>query len=334
MEGSMRNRVFFRSTALNGILVLLALLATFSFAGPAYCDYDYTYLKVPFAKHTFAMGIDGTNIVGYFNYTDAGKSRAFLYDGSSYTTLKVPGATQGAWAVGISGSNIVGYYANAWANHGFLYDGSVYTTIDVPGSSRTWANGIDGDNIVGYYRQLTGTYGFLYNGTEYARIDVPGADGTYATGISGNNIVGYSRVGLNDYHGFLYNGTDYTQIDVPEAKWTRALGISGSNIVGAFSEDGLTYHGFIYDVSTSLFTTLDAPKGFDTGLSGIDGDTILGFLSIKALFGNSTRSLGFVAEPTALASAEAAHAPLPSAIFLLLSGIGGIAAFRKKFGRA
>ncbi len=69
---------------------------------------------------TFAYGIFGGNIVGYFN-DSAGDSHGFLYNGSGYTTLDDPFGADGTVAYGISGNNIVGGYTDASGNsHGFV----------------------------------------------------------------------------------------------------------------------------------------------------------------------------------------------------------------------
>ena len=118
----------------------------------------YTTLDVPGTNNeTYARGIDGMNIVGYYY---SGGSHGFSYDGTTYTTLDVPGASH-TYAYGIDGGNIVGRYYDA-GYHGFSYDGSTYTPFDVPGASRTGASGIDGSNIVGSYNDGSGSnHGFL-----------------------------------------------------------------------------------------------------------------------------------------------------------------------------
>ena len=67
-------------------------------------------LNAPNAFNTYAMGINGGNIVGYFNDFDG--VHGFLYDGVSYLTLDFPGATE-TRALGISGDVIVGSYIDA-----------------------------------------------------------------------------------------------------------------------------------------------------------------------------------------------------------------------------
>src|SRR6202044_3553815 len=101
---------------------------------------------------TYATGIDGNNIVGYYYNSVASKYEGFLYNGSSYTSLVDPSAVGGTYALGISGSNIVGYYVNgSGLDQAFLYNGSTYTDISFPASIEDLAFGIDGGNIVGFY---------------------------------------------------------------------------------------------------------------------------------------------------------------------------------------
>jgi hypothetical protein len=239
----------------------------------AQSQYTYTTLGVPDGSPTYATGISGTNIVGY--YDDPGGTYGFLYDGNSYTTLSVPQAT-GTYPYGICGTNIVGYfYDTNNVTHGFLYDGNNFTTLDVPDAQGTYANGICGTNIVGYYSDTNSvTHGFLYNGSCYMTLDVPGAQATYASGISCTNIVGYYSDTNSVTHGFLYDGNNYTTLDVPGAQATYANGISGNNIVGYY-QYGANFEGFLY--SSTNFTTLYAPLADDTDANGISGNSIVGF---------------------------------------------------------
>ena len=93
----------------------------------------------------------GTNAVCLESYDNNGwgSYHGFSYDGTTYTTLDVPGASD-TYPYGIDGINIVGWYRDS-SDHGFFYDGSTYTTLDVSGAISTYAYGIDGSNIVGYY---------------------------------------------------------------------------------------------------------------------------------------------------------------------------------------
>jgi len=82
---------------------------------------------VPGALDTEVNGIDGPNIVG--TYSNGGQNYGFIYNGTTYKTLSVPGSAGfGTYAYGISGSTIVGYYQDANG----VYHGYVATPAPVP----------------------------------------------------------------------------------------------------------------------------------------------------------------------------------------------------------
>jgi len=166
---------------------ILLLAATMN----AQAQYNYTTLSVAGATDTWACAISGNNIVGWYDYGYGDPGHGFLYNGSSYTPLSVPGTgTEWTEAYGISGNNIVGAYWDGNHYQGFLYNGSTYATLSVPGAVDTYACGISGNNIVGWYDSGYSylSQGFLYNGSSYITLSVPGASWTKASGISGNNI--------------------------------------------------------------------------------------------------------------------------------------------------
>jgi hypothetical protein len=123
------------------------------FQGFLYNGTSYTTMPaVPLAIGSSAgglgfNGIDGSKIVGTVGHS------GFLYDGSSYLAITVPGAVN-TFALGISGSKIVGYYDGP-TTQGFLFNGKTYSTIDFPGAYRTFLTGISGDSIVGYYTDFS-----------------------------------------------------------------------------------------------------------------------------------------------------------------------------------
>lgn len=139
--------------------------------GPYPYEFDDFWLGI--GVGTYAAGISGGNIVGY--YEDGNLTyHGFLYDmaTNAYFRLDDPD-----------------------------------TSPDLNSNSRTIANSIDGGNIVGYYVDINNdTHGFLYNiaAQTYRTLDNPaGIGGTWATGISGGNIVGYYLDGNSTSHGFL-----------------------------------------------------------------------------------------------------------------------------------
>jgi hypothetical protein len=251
-------------------------------------SYQFTPIEDPLATNgTEPWAISGNSIVGF--YRDASGEHGFLFNGTTYTTLDVPGGTATS-ATGIAGTKIVGSFTDSSASsHGFTNDGglaSTYLTYDVPSSSSTKLVGISQDtsgslSMVGAYIVSNIQHGFLISGGSFTRLDVPSRSFTSAISVSAGRVVGYDVDNNTVPHGFLYDGTAYTSIDDPLAGTTAiggtfALGISGSNIVGSYNDANGLGHGFLYNGFT--YTTIDHPLGVGgTVLFGIDGNKIVGF---------------------------------------------------------
>jgi hypothetical protein len=218
------------------------------FHGFTYNETSWATLDYPGAR-TSVMGIDGSNLVGFYRLDSSNYYDGFLYNGTNWTTLDKPGAISTTIRA-IDGSNLVGHYDDASGySHGFLYNGTNWTTLDKPGAAGTYIDGIDGSNIVGYYYDGSVYHGFTYNGTTWATLDRPGATGsTWIYGIDGVNLFG-RYVDASGSHGFIYNGTNWTTIDKPGATWTEITGIDGSKIVGMYRDAFDQSHGFIYEVA-------------------------------------------------------------------------------------
>jgi len=225
---------------------------------------ELTFLHA--VTETAMLFIDDSSIVG---------QHGFLYDGTSWTTLDKPGATE-TWLYGISDSNIVGEYKDASQNwHGFFYDGTSWTTLNKPGATGTVPYGISGSNIVGEYKDASQNWhGFLYNGTSWTTLNKPGATETWLYGISGSNIVGEYKDASQNWHGFFYNGTSWTTLNKPGAILTSPYGISGGNIVGRYW-DASGYHGFLYNGTSWI--TLNKPGATGTLPYGISSGNIVGY---------------------------------------------------------
>jgi hypothetical protein len=211
---------------------------------------------------TYATGISGSNIVGYY-YNSSGV-HSFLYNGSTYTTLASLGS--GTVAEGVSGNNIVGYYFVGSGSYGFLYNGSTYTTIE--NSNYTYLTGISGDTILGQNGPYPPT-SFTYNNGIFTALTspVPPPDYITANGISGHDIVG-QITGSTGFEGFLYDGTSYTYLNDPNGlNSTYATGISGGDIVGTYYDSNGNTNGF-------LAVAVPEPSNLGLILFGIAGLTV------------------------------------------------------------
>lgn len=237
-----------------GIVGLTTLILT----SGAFADSgSWTIIEAPGAYETWAFGIESKNIVGRYN--DNSGWHGFLYNGTTWSTLDMPGENiYYTDATGINGDNIVGYYENTYGVHSFSCDGSTWKTLDMPGSNGTWAYGIDGSNIVGSYTDDAGSHGFTYDGSTWKTLDMPlpGLVSTVAYGIDGNNIVG-SYNALGGSHGFIYDGKNWTILNVPLQSY--AYDTDGCNIVGVYWFDLTPSVSFIYTIpepSTIIFLGL------------------------------------------------------------------------------
>jgi hypothetical protein len=127
-----------------------------------------TILDIPGPPH----GIDGTNIVGFydiakdpFDFVEHG----FIYNGTSWNTLDMPSAA-GTRLWGISGNNIVGSGSGS-----FVYNMTAdsWTSLNIPGSKAMYVQGIDGDKVVGFYIDSTFRgHGFIYTIPEPATLSL------------------------------------------------------------------------------------------------------------------------------------------------------------------
>jgi hypothetical protein len=294
---------------------------------------------------TLPYGISGSTIVGYY-LGSGGGAQGFEYNGSSFTTLDVPGSYSTA-LIGVSPTSIVGSFgASSGATSGFLYNGSSFITLDSPGSVGTIATGVSGSTVVGYYTSGSpatslAQHGFIYNNSAYTTLNDPLAGAgninytqyTHANGISGNLIVGdYIGTANPLSHGFIYNGSTYTTLDDPlglSGYGTYVTGVDGNLIVGYYgvgipqtasapsSDDN---HGFIYNMSNATFTTVDDPLAANMSVPGTNQEgTYINAISNGVIVGYYVDANGdpngFIATPVV---PEPASASLLSAGGLLL----------------
>jgi hypothetical protein len=324
----------FAELAMRKLLPILAACVVLQSLSAAAAPLAFTTLDDPLgAKGTFARGISGSNIVGY--YYDAGNIvHGFLFDGSTYTTLDDPLAPksssgQGTFPQAISGSTIVGTYGQSPSGlnnaTGFVYNGSTYTKLN-PGTgiNQVRVNGVSGSTIVGSYPVGGIGAAFVYDGSTYATFRAPLAGTnreTVASDVSGSNIVGDYIDNAGATHAYLYDGASFTTLDDPAALANTfpghpltqyALGVSGSDVVGCYFPGLITAHsgalfvGYYYDGSS--YTALQVGPNIPTVPAGVDGANVVGYYVDGA--GLAHGFVVTVPEPSSLAVAAVGAACL------------------------
>jgi uncharacterized membrane protein len=158
----------------------------------------YTILNDPLATDgTAVRGInDAGQVVG--NYGDNSGQHAYIYNGSSFSTLDIPAGAQ-PWGINNRGEVSGLYYSPSVGVppfiHGFLYSNGTFIILDDPAAGRaTVATGInDHSQVVGYYDDYP-HHGFIYSNGTYVTLDDPlaGPNGTAAMGINNRgDVVGF-----------------------------------------------------------------------------------------------------------------------------------------------
>jgi hypothetical protein len=143
----------------------------------------------------------------------------FVYDGSTFKTIDVPGdfRTQlyGVNDVGtIVGCVTAGRFGTVGCS-GFSYDNGAFSFFEVPGTDDfTVPLAInDGALIVG----ASALGAFAYDGLSFSTFNVPGGSFTEAHGVNDAGIIVGRYNGDEGIHGFSYDGATFTTVDVSGA---------------------------------------------------------------------------------------------------------------------
>jgi len=272
-------------------------LAIFALALPcAQARAQFAYINPPGGTYNVAFGVQNGEVVGYQNFGASG----FTFDGTSFTTVNVPGAAQ-TQVYGISGNNLFGDYQTAGgSNYAYVYDGSTLTTLPtftgaVP--NNTNATAMQGDVVGGSYEDSLGNvHGYTYDLTSQllTTYDDPNVIGdpivqeTVITGINGQAVAGTYSNSYGNF-GFIDNHGVYTTISDPlGVGYTTVNGWAGAYLVGEYVDAANYSHGFIYDDTTNTYTTIDAPDTFGgAALYGIGYDPDGGITVVGAYDGNA-----------------------------------------------
>src|SRR5262249_925068 len=149
--------------------------------------------------------------------------QGFIYDGSSFTTLNVPGSNDTILRSINNSGQIVGDYTANNVTSGVFYSGGVFTTLNLPATSDTTiATGINkfGD-IIGTYAPCAVNNcnnSFLYSGGGYTLnlLNQP----------NGINDLGQIIIGGTLGGNFLYSGGVYTSLSLAPPGSTGGVTVS------------------------------------------------------------------------------------------------------------
>jgi len=144
------------------------------------------------------------------------------------------------------------------------------------------------------------TLGFLKDGDYFTTISVPESRDTLAYGISNNGVVAGTYLNSQGYWGgFIYNGLSYTTLDYP----IYDINNSGWMVAGSLLYNGVSY------IPIDL-----------AGASEVHAYSINDNNQIGGLYKDSSGYHGFVATMV----------PIPSAAWLLGSGLIGLVVIRRR----
>jgi hypothetical protein len=126
----------------------------------------------------------------------------FLLKGKKYTTLDVPGATEGTTAKAINDAGwivLYGYDSNGANSFLTKNNGKTYKMINVPGAKASFAEGLNsaGDVVYEWADSGGADHVALSQAGKYYKFDYPKSVFTYGGGINDKNtIVGFYQTNL------------------------------------------------------------------------------------------------------------------------------------------
>jgi hypothetical protein len=321
-----------------GIAAALITLTAGAVLAPAMAWADTFQTIDNTADPTFnqLLGINNSGtIAGYFGsgalgHPNQGYTVTPPYAQANFTAENFPSSVQ-TQVTGINNiGTTVGFWSNSAAgtsNFGFVDSGGRFTNVNDPLTpagppSVNQLLGVNDHNVaVGFYNGPNGnSHGYTYNiasGTFSAPINDPlGVSTTTAAINNAGQLAGFYVDANNVTHGFLDNGGVFTTYDAPGATATMLLGLNNEGeAVGVETTASGLSEGLILNIASDTWSVVNDPNGIGTTtLNGInDQGQIVGFYVDAA--GNTDGLLMTVPEPASL--------------LLLVSGITGLAAFRR-----
>lgn len=291
-----------KKPVIRGLLLAVASAATLLATGAAHAAYLLTEVVRPGASSTALWDVNNSGqMVGYS--TGPGEyASAFIYDGSTFTSLGGPSGSISSAALGISdGGIVVGSYSSSTTTDaegnvllgpsaGFIYASGSYTTLTVAGATETVLRGIspDGRYVTGYYGTDTAAgVGFVYDllTSAFATMSRPESLFTIAQGVTNAGIVVGSDILAGSpltRPGFFYDVATGTRTDASIAGASRtalrSLADDGT-LAGWFIDGSGQQHGFVGSLTD--FEQIDFAGAMSTYVEGSNnaGTLVGGFIT-------------------------------------------------------
>ena len=214
-----------------------------------------SFFDYPGAYSTQATGINDAGLIVGFE-GDAGNihDKGFLYDGTTFTPVKVGRNTRTlVWGIDNAG-DLAGGAGSANLTRALVQQSGSFKPVNFPGSYvYAYATGINAlGQIVGWTVEGSAGDSYLYTDGKFRMIDVAGAQQTAAFSINDNGVVvGYYQE-VSQVPAFAFYKGKFVSFGYPGAVETLAYGINNAGqVVGAYTLDYQTFHGFMTSPITS-----------------------------------------------------------------------------------
>jgi hypothetical protein len=217
-----------------------------------------TVIEFPGAAETRVEGISGSQLFGWYREAGTNRSKGFVWDGTTWTSIVAPWAYEAAFAgtfvSAMSGTTIAGYYTTNATNgrQGFYYDGTTYHQVQYPDSEQTWLTAISGSTFYG--NTASWQAAFSFDGISFTDLEIGGRNEVRA--VSGGKLLTYNPMtGVSS----IIDGMSSLPIAYPGAMATVVHGYDGTNVVGVTADSNFSETGFLFNGTT--FTLLDDING-------------------------------------------------------------------------
>lgn len=323
---------------LRGPLMALAAAAMLMTTAAAHAAYVFTEVVRPGAATTALWDVNNSGLMVGYSLAGSGPTdfaSAFIYDGSSFTSLSGPAGAISSAALGISDSGVVvGSFSSSTTTDaegnvllgpstGFIYQAGSYTTLTVAGATETVLRGIspDGRYVTGYYGTDTvAGVGFVYDllSAAFTTVSRPDSLFTIAQGVRNDGIVVGSDIIAGaplTRPGFFYDVSTGTRTDaaIAGASRTALRSLADDGTLAGWFIDGAGQHGFVGSLAD--FEQID--------FAGAIGTYVEGSNNAGTLVG------GFITEDGRNGAFIASRVPEPGSAALLALGLFALAWTRR-----